>query len=78
MWEIGISFEDSSEHEIIIRGEENDIPLWTALKYYNLFLECEGKAEYRQNTGETFIPLERKILMLTELNQKEETKNEKT
>ena len=66
MWEIKVTFDSIEEDEIIIRGEEQDIPLWTALKYYNLFVgEAKGQAVYCRSMGHPYVGLEEKLRELT-------------
>ena len=69
MWEVEICFDD---HETVIcRGEEEEIPIWTALKYYNLFVKIAGgHALYWQDhkNKNKEVGLEDKILGLSKDN----------
>lgn len=68
MWEIEIEFE--KDEMMTIRGEENDISLLEAIRYYDMFVET-GRTVYYRNNDE-FIPLPDKILYL--LNKEKENK----
>lgn len=63
MWKLVINFDD--DETVTFRGEEPDIPLTIAIRYYDLFVkEAEGKAVVFQ--GKNTIPmfLADKILQL--------------
>lgn len=63
MWMLEINFEN--EESIIFRGDEQDIPLTIAIRYYNLFVkEAGGTAVYRRKKDENPVPLDKKILQI--------------
>ena len=66
MWELKIIFDN--EETTIIRGEESDIPLTSAVRYYDLFVkDAGGKAFYRQDIGNSPVLLTDKILQLVHM-----------
>lgn len=69
MWEIEIEFE--KDEMMTIRGEENEISLLEAIRYYDMFVETGGTVYYRNN--DEIIALPDKILYL--LDKEKEYQN---
>ena len=65
MWEVVVEFDQ--EETMRLTGEEKEIPLLVAIRYYNLFVkEAEGSAIYKDKEFPDYIKLEEKIQIMTE------------